>query len=70
MNKIEIVQLLIQKGADPNKKDTDGKAPLHYAIILRREDMTILLLEAGADPYLEDIKGISSMAYTTDESKK
>ena len=32
--------------------------------------MTIPLLEAGADPYLKDIKGVSSMAYTTDESIK
>ena len=28
---VEIVQLLIAKGADFNKKDSDGSAPLHIA---------------------------------------
>ena len=43
-NQKEILQLLIQAGADPDKKDTEGKTALDYAFEQRKEEITQLLL--------------------------
>ena len=45
----EVVQLLIEKGADVNIKSGDGATPLHSAAFLGRVDVAKLLLENGAD---------------------
>ena len=45
----EVVQLLIEKGADVNLKNGDGATPLHSAAFLGRVDVAKLLLENGAD---------------------
>ena len=45
----EVVQFLIENGADVNVKSGDGATPLHSAAFLGRTDVTKLLLENGAD---------------------
>ncbi|XP_022869416.1 potassium channel SKOR-like [Olea europaea var. sylvestris] len=57
---------LIRAGADPNKKDYDGRSPLHFAASRGFEDVTLFLIQEGVDvnaadnfgntPLLEAIK--------------
>ena len=44
-----IVSLLVEKGADVNAKNIDGKTPLHKACEYGNEAIVSLLLEKGAD---------------------
>lgn len=45
-----IVRLLLDNGADPNKADRDSLEPLKEAVRLRQYDIVRSLLGAGADP--------------------
>ena len=45
----EVVQLLIENGADVNIKSGDGSTPLHSAAFFGRADVAKLLLENGAN---------------------
>ena len=49
-NHHDIVNLLIERGADPNIGDENVWTPLHWAVERRRMDMVKLLLNRGADP--------------------
>ncbi|KAJ4835812.1 hypothetical protein Tsubulata_031355 [Turnera subulata] len=58
---------LISAGADPSKRDYDGRSPLHIAASKGYEDITLFLIQQGVDinvsdksgntPLLEAIKG-------------
>lgn len=51
---LEIVQSLLDLGADPNCQTTLSKeTPLHWAARLRSPDIVAALLAAGADPLIE-----------------
>ena len=50
----EIVQLLLQAGADPDKSNNLGWTPLHAAVANNHRDVAKLLLENGADPHVAD----------------
>gem|GEM_PF-4638395 len=45
-------KLLLNKGADPNKKNNKGFSPLHKAIHQLKPDLIEKLLQNGADPLL------------------
>ncbi|KAK8220900.1 ankyrin repeat-containing domain protein [Phyllosticta capitalensis] len=47
--KIDLVRLFLESGADPNIPREDGEKPLWTAVWRNREDMVQLLLEHGAD---------------------
>ena len=51
-NMIELVVLLLQRGADPNGQDEDGRTPLHHLHSTRAKTDSVevisLLLDAGA----------------------
>ncbi len=46
----DIVELLIQKGADLNKKQNINSTPLHAAAYFSQSDVVRMLLVYGADP--------------------
>ena len=56
------VRLLLEKGADPNRKDVRGSTPLMAAFQGRRPISNIvnLLLAAGADPAMVDRAGLNA----------
>ena len=47
--KVEIVEILIEAGADVNAKNRDGATPLHAAAFMGQLEVAQLLLENGAD---------------------
>ena len=53
-NKIEIIKLLIENGADVNTRDEGGKMPLHFA---NKVEMAKLLIDNGADVNTRDEGG-------------
>ncbi|AFA40165.1 Ankyrin repeat protein [Pyrobaculum oguniense TE7] len=59
--RVEIAELLLQRGADPNAKTWWGWTPLHYAAWKRCTPVTELLLRHGADPYAKD--GVDQTPY-------
>ena len=48
-NHVEVVRLLLDRGADVNVANNDGETPLHCASRLSYTDMVMLLLAEGAD---------------------
>ena len=53
-NTIEVIKLLLNAGANPNKVDINGTTPLHRAVQSGQSDMVKMLLEAGADPNIPE----------------
>lgn len=52
-----VVQILLEKGADPNKADEKGRTPLHWAAIRGRRGLAKILLDGGADPRSTTVGG-------------
>ena len=48
---IKVVQLLLQKDADPNVQGKNGLTPLHVATHYNHVNVALLLLENGASPH-------------------
>lgn len=46
--KIDALRLLIERGADVNARNADGRLPLHDCFELNHDDFTKILLDAGA----------------------
>lgn len=59
----ERVEFLIGKGADVNRRDVQGLAPMHIAAKTRHSDMMELLLAAKADVDIEDTDGFTPLLY-------
>jgi len=49
-NKIDVLRLLIERGADVNARNTDGRLPLHDCFELNHDDFAKALFTAGAEP--------------------
>ncbi len=55
--KVEVVELLLQHGADVNRKTGDGGTALHLAVFLGYADIAALLMKEGADVTLKNDDG-------------
>lgn len=49
-NQLEIAEILLAHGADPNASTPGGTTPLHGTVMFNRPQMTRWLLAHGADP--------------------
>ncbi|KAL8435983.1 hypothetical protein ACSSS7_002028 [Eimeria intestinalis] len=56
---VDIVRLLIDRGADVNHTDDSGETPLHVAIAADQDEIVALLIEAGADTSIRNNEGNS-----------
>jgi ankyrin repeat protein len=52
--RLEILETLLNKGADVHELCSDGKAPLHYAVVRKDEPSARLLLKKGANVNVKD----------------
>jgi ankyrin repeat protein len=73
--KVDLVQLILDNGGNPNAKDKNGQSPVHIAVLLggSYDGLIILqrLLQKGGDPNLIDIKEQQTpVHYATDSARK
>nr|WP_246682682.1 ankyrin repeat domain-containing protein [Mesorhizobium sp. B3-2-1] len=51
-DKVDIIRILVDHGADPDMRGVNDWTPLHYGVAMRDAEAIRLLLTAGADPSL------------------
>lgn len=64
-NRMNIIELLLQKGATPDLQDESGQTALIKAVILDDNTLTKHLLKHGADATLHDKEGNTSLFYAS-----
>ncbi len=53
--------LLIEKGADINARNNEGRTPLLYATVTNNTELSRLLIEKGADIHAKDNDGYTPL---------
>lgn len=65
-DRLDIIKLLITKGADVNPKDKSGITPLQNAVSKGKFEVVRLLIEAGADVNTKDNEGETPLHFILD----
>uniref|UniRef100_A0A915BY06 Acyl-CoA-binding domain-containing protein 6 n=2 Tax=Parascaris univalens TaxID=6257 RepID=A0A915BY06_PARUN len=63
---VELIECLLEAGADVSIQDYDGQTPLHYAVSCSHQDAVRSLLKHGADPTIADFEGNCVLDTVTD----
>ena len=66
----DIIEILIQRGADVNHKQLDNSTPLHVAAYYGQKGIVNLLLVHGADPHLKNNLGHDPVSEAFDDVKE
>jgi len=64
---LKMVKLMIEKGADVNLPDREGRTPLHHAVPARNTGMMKFLLEGGAEVDFKDQGGSTPLICVTEK---
>lgn len=64
----QVVEFLLETGADIKVQDYDGQTPLHYAVSCSHCKTVEVLLERGADPSIADYEGKCALDITNDST--
>ena len=65
-----VVELLLNMGADSNLANKGGCTPLHLAAISNNEDIVKLLINKGANPNVADMNGKTPIHFTEINGQK
>jgi len=66
---IDIIQRLLQTGADPDLQDKCGHNTLHWATMGDNPEIVKILLENGANPNLQDNEGNTALHIATKDNR-
>ena len=66
----EVMEWLLNRGAEPNARDAEGVTPLIHATLAGSERAVKLLLAYGADPQLKDTTGTGPQDVARDAALK
>ncbi|MBN2768915.1 MAG: ankyrin repeat domain-containing protein [Campylobacterales bacterium] len=61
LRRMDIVKILLAKGADVDAQDNNGLTPLHYAIGQNQEELSRYLITIGADMDIQNSEGITPL---------
>jgi uncharacterized protein len=61
LRRMDIVKMLLAKGADIDVQDNNGLTPLHYAIGQNQEELSKYLITMGADMDIQNSEGITPL---------
>lgn len=67
-DKVAIVQAILERMADSNIKNNEGKTPLHLAAMYGNTQVAKALLKHGADVNIQDAKGNTPAHYATQKN--
>jgi ankyrin repeat protein len=69
-NRLHVVTLLLESGADPNKPNHKGETPLIHAARSDRPDLLQTLLMFGANPDRRDQRGMTALDHARKKDRK
>jgi len=58
---VEIVKILLEKGANLDLQDSYGSTALHYAVNMNKPEIVQMLLEKGANPNMQNKDGETAL---------
>ncbi|MBF0410020.1 MAG: ankyrin repeat domain-containing protein [Candidatus Riflebacteria bacterium] len=62
---LNVVDLFLKAGMNPNPRDSNGATPLHFSSYCGQEALVQKLLSAGANPEIQDNSGLSPLHLTS-----